>query len=334
MNPRAVSALRCAVPITGLVVSFVLALGGCKKNRDQPIEPPKAASNAAPIASSPPPAPAPPAPSPVAYDSDPLYQQAQKLSSTDLPKAIALLEAPIAKAPDEPRSAPYYLLLGRLNKRYEEACESAGDPPPGQPPQPCGDFRQYAAARPNEYFHDESSDSYLYSGFHFSELEKRFPSNPLAVEAAYEVTTLSQGGECEGQLVCYIESGFVPMQKFLLRYPDSSHTEQALRRADDAFRKTLWGDHWKTDWTEVTDPNKATEFYDPADLRKLVQEYEDLAEKLPTRFRARPWETVAYYRNRLGETARARGLYEKIVQQFPDYENISEIRSNLARLTR
>jgi hypothetical protein len=64
----------------------------------------------------------------------------------------------------------------------------------------------------------------------------------------------------------------------------------------------------------------------------MVQEYEDLAEKLPLRVRARPWETVAYYRSRFGEKHRARELYEKIAKQFPDYENIGEVRRNLATL--
>lgn len=320
-------------------LSFALALAssGCKKHATEAKQaaPQAAAQSAVPAAPQPAPAASPaPVPVPVAFESDPLYQQALQLASTDLRKAMALLEGPIAKAPDAPQSAPYYLLLGKLKKRYEEACENANEPPPGQPLQPCGDFREYAAARPTEYFHDEPSDSYLYTGIHFTEVQRRYPSGALAVDAAYETTNLAQGGECEGQLVCYIESGFAPMQKFLQNYPDSPHTEQALQRADDAFRKTLWGDRWKTDWTEVPDPNKATDFYDPSDLKKLVQEYEDLAEKLPARFRVRPWETVAYYRTRFGETGRARALYEKIVLQFPGYENISEARRNLAALPR
>jgi tetratricopeptide (TPR) repeat protein len=335
MDPSAASSRHSLV----YTLSFALALtsSGCKKHGTEAKQaaPQAAAQSAAPVTPQPAAAASPaPVPVQVPLETDPLYQQALQLASTDLRKAMAVLEAEIAKAPDAPQSAPYYLLLGKLKKRYEEACANGNQPPPGQPVQPCSDFREYAQSRPTEFFGDEPSGSYLYTGIHFTEVQKRFPSSAFAVDAAYETTNLAQGGECEGQLVCYIESGFAPMQKFLQNYPDSPHTEQALQRADDAFRKTLWGDRWKTDWTEVTDPNKATNFYDPADLKRLVQEYEDLAEKLPPRFRARPWETVAYYRNRFGETDRARALYQKIVLQFPDYENISEARRNLAALTR
>ena len=333
MNPSAAPSRQPLV----CTLSFALALasGGCKKHSSEAKQaaPQAAAQSAAPETPQPAPVAPPPAPVPVAVESDPIYQQALQLASTDLRKAMAVLEASIAKAPDAPQSAPYYLLLGKLKQRYEEACQNGNEPPAGQPAQPCSDFREYAQSRPTEYYGDEPSGSYLYTGIHFTEVQRRFPSSTFAIDAAYETTNLAQGGECEGQLVCYIESGFAPMQKFLQRYPDSPHSQQALQRADDAFRKTLWGDRWKTEWTEVTDPNKATSFYDPADLKRLVQEYEDLAEKLPARFRARPWETVAYYRNRFGETDRARALYQKIVQQFPDYENISEVRRNLAALT-
>src|ERR1700730_7225523 len=92
----------------------------------------------------------------------------------------------------------------------------------------------------------------------------------------------------------------------------------------------LSSDVWKTEWAEIKDPNQASDYYDPASLKKMVQEYDDLTEKLPLRFRAWPWETMAYYRNRFDEKERARELYEKIVRQFPDYENIGEVRQSLA----
>jgi len=268
----------------------------------------------------------------VAYESDALYQQAQGLSHSDIHKAMDLLEAAIAKAADSPNSAPYYLLLGRLKKEFENCQLDQANSPLDNPKKQCEDFTEYAKARPTEYFYNEVGGDYLYRGVHFQELEKRFPSSALAVEAAYEITNLSKGGECEGFLDCYIESAFSPVRDFLLRCPDSHHTKEAVKRADDAFRKTLWGDVWKTEWAEIKDPNQASDYYDPTNLKKMVQEYEDLAEKLPLRFRARPWETVAYYRNRFGEKDRARELYEKIVRQCPDYENIGEVRQNLTTL--
>ena len=274
----------------------------------------------------------PPAETRVDYESDPLCQEAIGLFHSDIHKAIELLESAIAKAPDSPNSAPYYLLLGRIKKEFEKcfrsdyAASSLTDPE-----KQCEGFTEYAKAHPTEYFYNEVGGNYLYGGFHFQELEKRFPTSPLAVEAAYEFTKLSQGGECEGFVDCYIENGFTPVHNFLLRYPDSPHTAEAAKRADDAFRQNLWGDIWKTERGEIKDANKASDdYYDPAVLKKMVQEYEDLAEKLPLRYRARAWETVAYYRALFGEKDHARDLYERILQQVPDYESNAEIRKKLA----
>jgi tetratricopeptide (TPR) repeat protein len=303
-------------------------LGGCKKRKSvaSAQQEPGAAVPAKPASRA-----TAPVQAPVPLGTDALYHQAEALSKTDIQKAMETLEQAIAKAPDDPHSAPYYFLLGKLKREYEKYQDYNADSPE-QAEKLGKEFREYAEGRSAEYFHDESSDAYFYSGFHFRELDKRFPSNPLAVDAAYEITNLTQGGECEGQLVCYIDGGLAPVREFLLRYPDSPHTSEAVERADDAFRKNLWGPVWKTSWTEVRDPTKATDFYDPAELKKVVGDYEGLAEKLPDRFRPRVYETTAYYHARLGETDRARQLYTLILQQAPDYENIGEVRKALRDL--
>jgi tetratricopeptide (TPR) repeat protein len=268
----------------------------------------------------------------VNYETDPIYQQAQALSHSDIHKAMELLEAAIAKAPDGPNTAPYYLSLGRLKKEFESCQQDPASSPLSDPAKQCNGFAEYVQAHSNEYFYNEIGGDYLYSGFQFQELEKRFPASPLAIDAAYEMTLLSQGGECEGFLDCYIENGFSRVREFLLRYPDTPHTTEAVKRADDAFRKTLWGDVWKTEWTEIKDPNKPGDYYDPQNLKKLIQEYEDLAEKLPMKSRASCWETIAYYRRKFGEKDQARALYQRILKENPEYENVAEIRRQISSL--
>jgi len=219
-------------------------------------------------------------------ESERICGEAKALTQTDLRKAIGILEQAISKNPDDPAAAKYYLLLARLSKQYENYQVSSDNDAQGEYERRTKEFREYAESHPGAYFHDEPGDAFLYNGLHFKEVTRRFPASPEAVEAAYEITNLSQGGECEGQLTCYIEAEFEPVRRFLNQYPDSPHTAEAVQRANDAFRKTLWGERWKTDWTEVRDPNQSTDFYDPAELKRLVGEYEDLAEKLPLRFRA------------------------------------------------
>jgi hypothetical protein len=263
-------------------------------------------------------------------DCDALCKQAKALSNNDIRKSMELLEAAIARVPDDPRSAPYYLQLGRLKKEYENyQGYNAGTPELSEKQKK--EFVEYAKARPTEYFFDEIGADYLYLGTQFKELEKKFPTSPLAADAGYEITNLSQGGECEGFILCYVEGAFAPVRAFLQRYPDTPHTAEAVQRADDAFRKNLWGEHWKTDLGGISDPTKpSSDYYDPNELKKLVAQYEELAEKLPPRFRPRVWETVAYYRGRFGEKDRAKSLYQRILKENPEYENNAEIRKQLA----
>lgn len=318
------------IRLFSLTAVFSAAVVGCSKRENptpqqsvaQPALPPKADSSPSPQPT--------PAPVPVNFESDPLYQQAQHLSHSDVRKAMDLLEAAIVKAPDAAPSAPYFLLLGKLKKEFE-SCQGA-EPSLENPKTQCDGFVEYAKVRPGEYFYNEVGGDYLYGGFHFQEIEKRFPSSGLAVEAGYERTKLSRGGECEGFVDCYVEGAFTPVRDFLLRYPDTAHTTEAIKRADEAFREALWGDVWKTPAAEIKDPNESADFYDAQNLKKQVQEYEELAEKLPVRSRASCWETVAYYRNRFGEKDRAKALYQRILKENPEYENNGEIRKQLAAL--
>jgi len=265
-------------------------------------------------------------PAAAVLECDALCQQAKALESNDIRKSMELLESAIAKAPENSHSAPYYLQLGRLKKEYENyQGYHAGTLELSEKQKT--EFVEYAKVRPTEYLYNEIGANYLYLGTQFKELEKKFPTSPLAADADYEIANLSQGGECEGFILCYVEGAFAPVRAFLQRYPDTPHTAEAVQRADDSFRKNLWGEHWKTDLGDISDPNKPTgDYYDPNELKKLVAQYEDLAEKLPPRFRPGIWETVAYYRLRFGEKEKARALYEKIATQFPAYENIQEIK--------
>ena len=51
---------------------------------------------------------------------------------------------------------------------------------------------------------------WLYQGTDLKELVRRFPNHELADEAAYELTLLPTGGECEGSVACYVAKGMGP----------------------------------------------------------------------------------------------------------------------------
>ncbi|MGH7636217.1 MAG: hypothetical protein ACREOK_01095, partial [Gemmatimonadaceae bacterium] len=81
-------------------------------------------------------------------------------------------------------SMPAVLLaLGRLKARYYPD-------------------EQYARAHSEEYFYNEIAGEWLYTGWHFMELRRRFPRSRHADDAAWEETFLPVGGECEGWVPC------------------------------------------------------------------------------------------------------------------------------------
>src|SRR5260370_735972 len=99
---------------------------------------------------------------------------------------------------DDSAFAPLYLRLGRMKKAYEGRL-SYGSP-----------AMSYALAHPAEYNSNEVDADYIYNGYHFRELMRRFPKSEWADDAAWELTLLSRGGECEGNVACYIGRGFDP----------------------------------------------------------------------------------------------------------------------------
>ena len=257
----------------------------------------------------------------------------QSAAVTRPQKAISELEAAIAKAPAAPQSAKLYLQLGKLKRAYEDYPHSREGEDGDAYQRRQAEFESYAKARPEEYVYNEIGGTHLYNGVHFRTLQERFPKDPLVVDAAYEISKLSRGGECEGWVTCYISASFAPVRDFLRDYPDTKFSTEAVARTDAAFRKsTAWGEKWRSEFAEIADPHKDVDGYEAATLKTLVQEYEDLAAALPRLLRASAYETIAHYRARFGETKRARELYAFIVQHAPNYPRIAEVRKALAGL--
>ena len=259
-------------------------------------------------------------------------QKAESLQSREPLRAMQTLEEAIAAAPSSPTTAPLLLRLGILKREFEKYHWAREGEAAEAQEKRAAEFAAYAKARPEEYWYNEIGGDYLYSGFHLKEIEKRFPRSPLVVDADYELTKLTIGGECEGYVTCYISAKFTPVLAFLQKHPASKYSAEAVRRADEAFRSNLWGEKWRSEFAEITDPHKDVEGYEAAQLKRMVQDYEDLAPTLPRLLRASATETVAYYRARFGEAAKAREHYTWIITHAADYQRIADVRKALAAL--
>jgi len=92
-------------------------------------------------------------------------------------------------------------------------------------------------------------------------------------DAAYELTLLPRGGECEGWIPCYISREWDPLAAFLQAYPASPFADAAIERTLAAFGFV------ETD----KDLRTSTGFSDPEEIRKLTESLEAVGRMLPSR---------------------------------------------------
>lgn len=189
---------------------------------------------------------------------------------------IASLERRLRNAPET--SQPAILMeLGRLKSRLDV------DP-------------RYAAAWNKEFFFQELAGRWLYNGWHFKEVLRRFPQHKFAGDAAYQLTLLPEGGECEGYLPCQVAALWMRLDPFLRKYPSSPYADSAVQRTLLAFSAIKPNMNLTRPSTEI----------DPPEIRKLVSSLEQTANTLPTRHRLTLLARAAELREQLGDLSAAR----------------------------
>ena len=176
---------------------------------------------------------------------------------------MARLEQELAGAPT--REQPRLLLeLGRVKRLYIAPAD--------------GPHAAYARSRADEYMYDEIGGRFVYRGRHLLDLIERFPAHPLADDAAWQLTLLPPAGECEGFVICYVESRWQMVRDFLGAHPASPYAPRALDRAIAAFE-----DHLRP----VADLTRSSEYYDAGDLPPLLAEFDSVTTGLPEPLRER-----------------------------------------------
>lgn len=196
---------------------------------------------------------------------------------TSPPRAdLDALERRLKTAPQS--SLPAVLLaLGRLKARYYPDAA-------------------YAKAHADEYFFNEIAGEWLYTGWHFIELRRRFPGHKFADDAAWEETFLPAGGECEEYVPCQVNVLWMRLEPFLRAHPTSPFADSAVGRTLLAFSAI----------TPAVDLRSATGLADPPEIRKLTDELEAVAHTLRPRHRVTLLARAAEIREQLGDYPAAR----------------------------
>ena len=144
----------------------------------------------------------------------------------------------------------------------------------------------YMKARPDHFFYNELHDFYAYNGWHFHELLRRYPDSALADDAAYELTNLmSQSGECEGWVPCYVHQQWVPIADFIGAYPTSPLVATGLERGFELFGNVLHPQRFR-------DPYE----YELPEMREILADYDSATRILPPPLRARSDSALAQWR--------------------------------------
>ena len=204
---------------------------------------------------------------------EPAYVFGVNLDSLRL--ALDSMERALSKAP-EARQPELLLELGRAKKRYL---------PMGGTPE-----AKYATEREAEYWYNEIGGSYLYTGYHFQQLIERFPNHRLADDAAYQLTMLPQGGECEGFMTCYVARALHDVDDFMKNFPNSPYAERALERGLQAFAPL-----------DTLDLTRTTEMYDPNELPAILARFDTMTARLPPALRTRAEILINSINARLGK---------------------------------
>jgi hypothetical protein len=195
------------------------------------------------------------------------------------------LERRLKNAPETSQPA-VLIALGRLKSRF--VVDSA-----------------YGAAHPEEFFYQELASSWMYNGWHFTELQRRFPQSPFADDAAYEATFLPQGGECEGYVPCQVSGLFRNLDAFLRAHPSSPRAPDAVGRILLAFSAI----------TPRMDLTRSSDAIDVPEIRKLVDALESLARSLDPSLGFTLLTRVAELREQMGDLPAARSTYRYMVDR-------------------
>jgi hypothetical protein len=162
---------------------------------------------------------------------------------------------------------------------------------------------KYAAAWKKEFFYQELAGRWLYTGWHYKELLRRFPNHKFADDAAYRLTLLPEGGECEGYVPCQVSALWMRLEPFLRKYPESPFADSAVQRTLLAFSAIKPA-------MNLTRPSNDI---DPPEIRRLVISLEQSANNLPVKHRLTFLARAAELREQLGDLQTARNTTRLIV---------------------
>ncbi len=179
----------------------------------------------------------------------------------------------------------------------------------------------YATARSTAYWYHEIGANWIYNGVDLNELIRRFPGNALVDDAAYAITRLPMGGECEGFVACYVGRQWGPLSEFLRAHPQSALADSAIDRVLAGYAQI----------DSTVDLRVATDFIEPEELRKLVAQLDSMGRYLPPPRSTRLLERAGQLWAQFADYERAKAAYE-VALVNADGAAQTRIRTRMAEL--
>jgi hypothetical protein len=179
----------------------------------------------------------------------------------------------------------------------------------------------YATARTSAFWYNEIGANYLYNGADLRALIGRFPGSALVDDAAYAITRLPMGGECEGFVACYVGRQWEPLSEFLRAHPQSAYADSAIERVLAGYAQI----------DSTLDLRAATDYVEPAELRKLVAQLDSMGRDLPAPRGVRLLERAGQLWEQFADYDQARSAYQAALPNA-DGATQARIRERMAQL--
>lgn len=178
----------------------------------------------------------------------------------------------------------------------------------------------YVKKHPNDYLYHELGNFYIYKGNDLKTIIQDYPNSKIADDAGYMLATTPMLGECEGYIPCHISRETMGFKPFFEKFPQSVLIKSAISDINQSVNM-------------IYDKNLFN-IEDKKDILDSIAVYLKMLQTLDSRFKVYGLYNLAKAYRKLGKPDKAKLLYNQIINNYPDFQDIKKVKTELNTLTK